>query len=455
MKRELSKKKIVEVMKPNLYKDIFPYDKFPKSNFNNITFHYDIPEEIWITDTTFRDGQQSMESFTVDQIEKIFRFLNDFDNNNGIIKQTEFFLYSKRDRNAVEKCKSLGFKFPEITSWMRPVLEDLKIVRDFEIKESGMLMSCSDYHIFGKLNRTRGQVFKMYMDAIQKALEYGIKPRCHLEDTTRADLFGFVIPLINSINELGKEAGIDIKFRICDTLGVAKPFNGQELPRSVPALFYHIKNYCNLKSSQLEWHGHNDYYYAVANSTTAWLHGASSVNTTLLGIGERTGNCPLEAMVIEYCQIKEVENEIRFELLNDISEFFNKEFGYEIHPKMPFIGKEFNSTRAGIHADGILKNEDIYNSVNTRKVFNRPIKIVVNQYSGLAGIAAWINTEFNLNRIDKISKKDKKVALIKKWIDEQYADNRTTAISDREMHYIVGRYYKELATLNDINSSTS
>lgn len=444
MKSEFSKKKIVEAMKPNLYKEIFPYDEFPKSNFNNITFHYEIPENIWITDTTFRDGQQSMESFTVEQIEDIYKFLHALDNNNGIIRQTEFFLYSKRDREAVERCKSLGYKFPEITSWMRPVPEDLEIVRDFGIKESGILMSCSDYHIFGKLNKTRSQVLKMYINSIEKALAYGIKPRCHLEDITRADLFGFVIPLINNINELGNKAGVDIKFRLCDTLGVAKPFNGQELPRSVPALVYYIKNYCDLKSEQLEWHGHNDYYYAVANSTTAWLHGASSINTTLLGIGERTGNCPLEAMLIEYCQIKNVKNKIKFEILNEIAEYFSKELNFKIHEKMPFIGKEFNSTRAGIHADGILKNEDIYNSVNTRKIFNRPIKIVVNQFSGLAGIAAWINVEFDLNGKDKISKKDKRIILIKKWIDEQYENKRTTAISDSEMMNKVSVYFKEL-----------
>jgi citrate (Re)-synthase len=54
----------------------------------------------------------------------------------------------------------------------------------------------------------------------------------------------------------------------------------------------------------LEWHGHNDFYNAVSNSTTAWLYGSSTVNTSLLGIGERTGNTPLEAMVIEYAQLK-------------------------------------------------------------------------------------------------------------------------------------------------------
>lgn len=444
MIREFSKRNIMEVVKPNLYKEIFPYDELPKSNFNNITFNYDIPDNIWITDTTFRDGQQSMESFTVDQIETIFKFLHKLDNNNGIIKQTEFFLYSKRDREAVKRCQSLGYDFPQITSWIRPLPEDIKIVKDFGIKESGLLMSCSDYHIFGKLNKTRNQVFNMYISAVEKALEYGIKPRCHLEDITRADLFGFVIPLINNINELGIKAGVEIKFRLCDTLGVAKPFNGQELPRSVPALVYYIKNYCNLKSLQLEWHGHNDYYYAVANSTTAWLHGTASVNTTLLGIGERTGNCPLEAMLIEYCQMKEVKNEIKFDILNDIAKYFEDELNFRIHEKMPFIGKEFNSTRAGIHADGLLKNEDIYNSVNTRKIFGRPIKIVVNQFSGQAGIAAWINSEFDLKGEDKISKKDKRITLVKKWIDEQYENKRTTAISDMEMKQQVLRYFDNL-----------
>ncbi len=444
---------IVDVIKPNLFKGIFPYEKFPVSKFDNVTLPYDLPEDIWITDTTFRDGQQSMESFTVEQIEKIFKMLNVLDNGNGLIRQSEFFMYSKRDREALEKCQALGLKFPEITGWARPKIEDMKLAKACGVKETGILMSCSDYHIFQKLNKSRSQVFNLYLSAIEKALEYGIKPRCHLEDVTRADVFGFVVPLVNAINEMGKAAGVDIKFRICDTLGVGKPFNGHKLPRSVPGLVYYIKNLTGLKSEQLEWHGHNDYYYCTANSTAAWMYGASSVSTTLLGIGERTGNCPMESMLVEYHQLKEPKNKINFTMLNEVAAFFDEEFGFKVHTKMPFLGAESNSTRAGIHADGIMKNADIYNSFNSKDIFNRNIKIVVNQYSGVAGISGWINLYYDLAKDMRISKRDSRISLIKNLIDTEFDAGRTTAISDKEMvkftEQIFGNAFNE--SENDMN----
>jgi isopropylmalate/homocitrate/citramalate synthase len=444
---------IVDVIKPNLFKGIFPYEKFPVSKFDNVTLPYDLPEDIWITDTTFRDGQQSMESFTVEQIEKIFKMLNILDNGNGLIRQSEFFMYSKRDREALEKCQALGFKFPEITGWARPKIEDMKLAKACGVKETGILMSCSDYHIFQKLNKSRSQVFSLYLSAIEKALEYGIKPRCHLEDVTRADVFGFVIPLVTAINDMGKAAGVDIKFRICDTLGVGKPFNGHKLPRSVPGLVYYIKNLTGLKSEQLEWHGHNDYYYCTANSTAAWMYGASSVSTTLLGIGERTGNCPMESMLVEYHQLKEPKNKINFAMLNEIVAFFDEEFGFKVHTKMPFLGAESNSTRAGIHADGIMKNADIYNSFNSKDIFNRNIKIVVNQYSGVAGISGWINLYYDLPKEMRISKRDSRVSLIKNLIDAEYDAGRTTAISDKEMVKFTEQIFGK--ALNDICNDIS
>ena len=394
-----------------------------------------------------------MESFTVEQIEKIFKMLNKLDNGNGLIRQSEFFMYSKRDREALEKCQALGLKFPEITGWARPKIEDMKLAKSCGVKETGILMSCSDYHIFQKLNKSRSQVFSLYLSAIEKALEYGIKPRCHLEDVTRADVFGFVVPLVNAINEMGKAAGVDIKFRICDTLGVGKPFNGHKLPRSVPGLVYYIKNLTGLKSEQLEWHGHNDYYYCTANSTAAWMYGASSVSTTLLGIGERTGNCPMESMLVEYHQLKEPKNKINFTMLNEVAAFFDEEFGFKVHTKMPFLGAESNSTRAGIHADGIMKNADIYNSFNSKDIFNRNIKIVVNQYSGVAGISGWINLYYDLAKDMRISKRDSRISLIKNLIDTEFDAGRTTAISDKEMvkftEQIFGNAFNE--SENDMN----
>ena len=111
---------------------------------------------------------------------------------------------------------------------------------------------------------------------------------------------------------------------------------------------------------------------------------------------------------------------------------------------MPLVGANFNSTSAGIHADGILKNEEIYNIFNTAKILNRPISISVNDKSGLAGIAQWINSHFALTGKDRVEKTHPGVAKINRWVTKQYEEGRTTSISDQEMEKVARKYLAEI-----------
>ncbi|WMJ78221.1 MULTISPECIES: 2-isopropylmalate synthase [unclassified Sedimentibacter] len=423
----------VEVIKPKLYKDIFPYDEIPKIKFNNIQLPISIPENIWITDTTFRDGQQSMTNMHTEQMVRLYDFLHELDNESGIIKQTEFFLYTQKDRKAVETCMEKGYKFPEITSWIRANKEDFKLVKSMGIKETGILMSCSDYHIFNKLNKTRQEAMKMYLDIAYAALENGIVPRCHFEDITRADFYGFVVPLAKNLMEMMKESKINVKIRACDTLGLGISHAGTELPRSVPAIIHGLRYYAGVPSESIEWHGHNDYYATVTNASTSWLYGGSSVNSTMFGVGERVGNTPLEAMIIEYAQIKGNTKSMNLEIINEIEDYFEKELNYNIPVKTPYVGREFNVTKAGIHADGLLKDEEIYNSFDTRKILGKPPLVAINSYSGISSIAYWINSYFGLEGSEKMQKNDPRLIPLKNKIDEEYERGRTTNISAKEM----------------------
>jgi len=439
---------------PNLYKNMFPYSEIPKVTFNKVQLPMDLQENIWITDTTFRDGQQAMPPYTAEQIIRIFDYLHQIDNNSGVIKQSEFFLYTEKDRRAAQACMERGYKFPEVTSWIRANKEDFKLVREMGIKETGMLMSCSDYHIFKKLNKTREQIMDMYLSVVKEALSHGIRPRCHLEDITRADFYGFVVPFVSELMKLSKEANIPIKVRVCDTLGLGVPYSGASLPRSVQGLIYGLKNDCGVPSECIEWHGHNDFYAVVSNATTAWLYGASSINTSLLGIGERTGNCPLEAMLIEYAQLKGTSKNMQMSLITELAEYFEREMNYNVPERTPFVGSQFNVTRAGIHADGLLKDEEIYNIFDTDKILDRPFVVAVNEYSGLAGIAAWINMYYRLKDDEKIGKKDSRVALIKEWVDEQYADGtRTTIIANNELELLVEKFLPEITESKEERAS--
>jgi len=422
-----------DVAEPNLQRDIFAYGEVPKVSFNHRRVPMNMPEEIWITDTSFRDGQQSVAPYSVQQIVDLYKLLNKLGGPYGIIRQTEFFIYSNKDREAVEKCQDLGLRFPEITTWIRASKEDFKLVRDMGIRETGILVSCSDYHIFKKMKMNRSQVLDYYLGTIKDAFSAGIVPRCHLEDITRADFYGFVIPFVNELQALSREAGIPVKIRACDTMGYGVPYTEAAMPRSVAGIIYGLQHYADVPSEQLEWHGHNDFYKAVANASTAWLYGACAVNCSMLGIGERTGNIPLEAMVFEYASLRGSMDGMQPTAITEIAEYFEKEMGYTIPPMTPFVGESFNSTRAGIHADGLLKDAEIYSIFDTEKLLNRPATVQVSKTSGLAGIAYWINVHYGLKGDRELKKDDPLVKAIKEWTDELYEAGRQTVLSHGEL----------------------
>ena len=422
-----------DLKNPNLYRDMYSYDHVPKVAFNHRRVPMNMPDDIWITDTSFRDGQQSMAPYTVKQTVDLYKLLNKLGGPFGLIRQSEFFIYTKKDREAVEKCMSLDLKFPEITTWIRADKEDFKLVKSMGIKETGILVSCSDYHIFKKMNMTRAQAIDYYIGTIRDAFDAGVVPRCHLEDITRADFYGFVVPFVNRLMELSEETGVPVKIRACDTMGYGVPYPGVALPRSVPGLIYGLQHYSNVPSDLLEWHGHNDFYKAVVNASCAWMYGASAVNCSLLGIGERTGNIPLEAMVFEYASLRGSLDGMDPHAITEIADYFRAEMQYDIPPMTPFVGENFNVTRAGIHADGLMKDEEIYNIFNTREILGREPGVTISKTSGLAGIAYWINQHYKLTGDDKVNKDHPLVIKLKDWVDELYSDNRTISISTVEL----------------------
>ena len=422
-----------DVKKPNAFRNMFPYSEVPKIPFNDRIVPHDMPRDIWITDTTFRDGQQSRAPYTTEQIVTIYDYLHKLGGPKGMIRASEFFLYSKKDRDAVVKCMERGYKFPEVTSWIRASKEDFKLVKELEMKETGILVSCSDYHIFMKLKMTRKEAMEHYLSVVKDCLDEGIAVRCHLEDITRADIYGYVVPFCLELMKLMEEYKIPIKVRACDTMGYGVNYPGAVIPRSVPGIIYALKTHAGVPSEMIEWHGHNDFYKAVVNSTAAWLYGCCGVNTSLFGIGERTGNTPLEAMVFEYAQLKGDLNGMDTKVITELAEYYEKEIGYQIPPRTPFVGKNFNVTRAGIHADGLLKNEEIYNIFDTEKFLNRPALCAVSNTSGLAGIAHWMNTYLKLKGDDQFSKNSELVQELKKWVDTQYDDGRVTVLTDNEL----------------------
>ncbi len=424
-----------DVAEPQLFRDMFPYDEVPRIIFNQRLVPMNVAEEFWITDTTFRDGQQSLPPFSVEHIVKLFDLMHKLDGDTGLIRQTEFFLYTKRDREAVEKCLSRGYKYPVVTGWIRAVESDFKLVKEMGLKETGILTSVSDYHIFLKLKWTRRQAMENYLKIVRAALDNGIIPRCHFEDITRADIYGFVIPFARELMKLAKEYNSPVKIRACDTMGYGIAIAGSALPRNTHGIIYGLNKHAEVPSEWLEWHGHNDFYRGLTNASHSWLYGCSAANGAWLGIGERTGNTPIEALIIEYLSLRgrTGKENLDTRVITEIADFMRDEMGIEIPYNRPFVGKNFNLTKAGIHADGISKSEEIYNIFDTEKILNRPPMVGITDKSGTAGIAYWVNAFFKIPASEKVTKDNDGVKAIKALVDKEYESTRIIGISDEEM----------------------
>lgn len=347
-----------------------------------------------LTDTTLRDGAQDAR-FALFPNEARLQYvdlLHQLDNGTGRIWAIETFIYQKRDAWVLDKLLERGYEYPKITTWIRANPKDVKELYEVSqgrVKETGMLASSSDHHIFDKLGyRSKEEAIDKYLKPILTACEYGITPRVHLEDATRADIYGWVIPFMRTVLEATEGRA---KFRICDTIGWGVPDPYAALPMGVPRL---ISTLHRETGAELEFHGHNDFGVATANSLAAWRYGCRKVNVAFAGLGERTGNTSLEQMIAAL---------IRF--------FGDPGFDLSVLPQMralveenlvalphnaPIIGEVF-STQAGIHQAGVARQEDapgglIYLAYDPARVGrNKAERHLVGSLSGSEGIVAILN----------------------------------------------------------------
>ena len=437
---------LVDTTEPNLLEETFDYNLPPLIHFDGPVIETIDGEQvefdpaalktrdIVITDTTFRDGQQARPPYSVQQIVHIYDLLSKLGGPGGVVRQTEFFLYTTNDRKTLDGCRELGHRFPECTGWIRAVAGDFRLVKQAGLKETGMLTSCSDYHIFGKLKfNSRQACMDSYCGVVDAALEAGVRPRCHLEDVTRADVEGFVLPFVERLMRMSEQAPeeLSVKIRLCDTMGFGVSFPGARLPRSIPKLIYKLNREVGVPSDRLEWHGHNDFHKVHANGAAAWLYGCDALNATLFGFGERTGNPPLEGAVIEYIALKGQLCGIQTGVITELADYM-RSIGLPIPDNYPLVGRAFNTTRAGIHAGGLRQDERIYNIFDTTRLLGRPPRVALTDKSGADGVALWVNDFFGLTDRQRISAiKCHKLA---RWVHDQYeVQGRMTAISDEEL----------------------
>ncbi|MCC7362805.1 MAG: 2-isopropylmalate synthase [Dehalococcoidia bacterium] len=420
---------------PDYFRDAFPYALPPLVQFEREPVALDPADAIWITDTTFRDGQQSRAPYSVEQIVHLYELLHRLGGPRGMIRQSEFFLYTKKDREAVERCQELGYAFPQVTGWIRATKADYELVRAAGLAETGILCSLSDYHIFKKLSSTRAATVASYLEVVDMALADGRVPRVHIEDSTRADFHNVVLPFVQALMERGRQAGIQVKVRYPDTMGVGVPDPHAALPRGIPRLTAALHREGGVPSEALEFHGQNDLTAIIPNAVAAWLYGASSNNGTLLGIGERSGNTPIEALVFWLIGLTGETHGMDTTVISEIADYY-REIGEPIDQRLPFVGDNFNVTRAGIHADGMIKDEEIYNPFDTTRLLNRPPGVAITDKSGAAGLLMWMQ-KHRPTEAQGMEKRDPRLARVLELVMREYDDGRVTSLADEEVHRFV------------------
>lgn len=404
------------------------YEELPKIKLRN-------SEELFISDSTLRDGSQ-MPGIVLKHKHrlKIYEYLHRIG-----IEKLESFVYNDRDTASIKSMFNCGYEFPEITGWARASTKDIDLVLKMdEIKETGILMSVSDPHIFEKMKlKTRQEAEDKYLTTLQYAVDHGLKTRAHLEDMTRADNIGFTYQLVEKILDINP----DCMIRVCDTVGYAVPFVEMEEPYGMPSIVKHLKQNLNVK--EIETHTHDDFGLAVINALAGYLHGATWSNVTFLGIGERAGNAEMEKLLLFFKHRLEGFEKYDLGCVTEFSQYMEKEIGIRIPRNKSVVGRNIFAHESGIHAAGVIKNPVTYEPYPPELVGGKRL-FLIGDSSGIEVLRYKVQEVLNeLMEVEiTISKSDHRLRNIQADIQKLYdEEKRVSCISDEEILAYVEKYF--------------
>ncbi len=421
---------MIEPDSPEYFENSFPRDQFPQYVWADGQRPDTLPAQAWTTETTHRDGQQGGLPLTTEASLKIYDILCAFTGVSGAIRQAEFFVYRPSDRAALEGAMERYRSGAPIepTTWIRAAAKDVELIQSLGIRETGMLASASDYHTFHKFKPGgRNQAAQTYLDAVRMVVDAGIRPRLHLEDATRAPL-DFIQPFVEAVQAIYEPAGLRPKFRVCDTMGLGLPYDDVELPRSIPRIIRALRA-LGLEPEELEFHPHNDTWLVVANCLAAIREGCAAINGTSLGKGERTGNAPLEGVLLHLMGMGYFTNDAPdFKALNDLAALYAG-MGEPVPPKYPLYGRDAHRTRAGVHADGLNKFWWMYAPFNVPELLGRPLEVSLTKDSGLAGLIFLIRQHTGV----ELAKDDGGLQALYQWMVAEFDQGRQTSIEWEEL----------------------
>jgi len=317
---------------------------------------------VCVCDTTLRDGEQTA-GIVFSNIEKyrIAQLLDD-----AGVQQIEAGIptMGADEKKAVKHIARMKLN-ASVLGWNRANIDDINTSIDCGVDSVAISMSSSDIHIEHKLRKSREWVLEQVAESVEHAKSHGMYISCNAEDASRADM-DFLIQFAQTAKEAG--AG---RLRYCDTIGREDPFR----------CFARVKKIIETVGIEVEMHTHNDFGMATANCLAGVRAGARFLSTTVMGIGERSGNTPLEEIVMSCKHLLNMSTGIDPLKLKPLAEFVSVASGREIYISKPFLGANCFAHEAGIHADGIIKDAKNYEPYEPEEV-GLERKIVIGKHSG-------------------------------------------------------------------------
>ncbi|MHA1404534.1 MAG: LeuA family protein [Candidatus Helarchaeota archaeon] len=327
-----------------------------------------------IDDSTLRDGLQ-MPGIRAPSPEDRFiiaEILNDI----GIDRMELFGTWYDVDRKTAQLLLDAGFK-SRVAIWVRANTADIdEALKLNGIKEVGISHPISKIHLDYKLRISEEEAFNRISGAVKYATDHGLRSFYHAEDCTRAD-WTFEKKIIQAVIEAGAEC-----YRICDTVGASLSAHTSDLiplERSVPDRIKAINKLFGDKI-ELEFHGHDDLGNAVTNTLTALNNGATWASTTMLGIGERSGNAETEKVIMNLYYHYNV-NRYKIERLTECCQKISRFCDIKIPNNKAIVGPNVFTHQSGIHSDGVIKHPETYELYPPEKVGNIR-RLFIGSYSG-------------------------------------------------------------------------
>lgn len=408
---------------PNLLRHIFPSYRVPRINFAEGGLPHRVPGEAWCVDSTLASGLPILGPLSADQIVQIYELIDAVDGKSGLIRQAELLVGGMPERDAINlllRRHDNGEIHVEPVGVIVPHPENVAAIMGLGLREVGIKFGVSDYLLLSDGQTSRREPVQQLLDTIDACLEEEANIRLDLVDVTRADLDGFVLPLIEDCFEhVGAKGAAPPRIRLCDSLGLGVPWTESPVPRSVPRMIHTICHALKLDASEVEFVGNNNLGMAMANSIAAMMHGSGGIACSFGGLGQRGGIASTEQMLIHLAGHYGVEPDLV--PIKKVFEFL-RSCDVSIASEHPLWGDKALTRCQAPHGNAFSSTLDLGAPFDTVKLLDIHEQQEIWREAGAPGLIHLIRSEVPDAELDC---EDEAVVGILNWLEAKGVDKFT------------------------------